>query len=178
LKNIFPAGYSDIVSQVLPWFYFVTQPFGKFGKTLINFPNTFGLRSCVLHVMLLFVIFLALLGPGFLLVAATTWIQLGSDLDGEAAGDLFGISIALSCDGLILAVGGHSGGTDAGHARVYQYSNNAWAQLGSDLDGEAAGDLFGYAIALSCEGLTLAVGGYNNDGGGSNAGHARGHSLV
>jgi hypothetical protein len=93
-----------------------------------------------------------LLGPGFLVIASTTWAQLGNDLDGEAAGDGFGFSIALSCDGLTIAVGGNQndgGGTDAGHARAYQYSNAAWAQLGSDLDGEAAGDRFGYAIALS-----------------------------
>jgi hypothetical protein len=33
------------------------------------------------------------------------WIQLGDDIDGEAAGDLSGISVALSSTGLILAVG-------------------------------------------------------------------------
>uniref|UniRef100_A0A7S4RYR8 Uncharacterized protein n=1 Tax=Ditylum brightwellii TaxID=49249 RepID=A0A7S4RYR8_9STRA len=43
-------------------------------------------------------------------------------------------------------------------------------QLGQDLDGEAAGDYFGYrfgwSVALSSDGNTFAVGGILNDGNG------------
>jgi hypothetical protein len=28
----------------------------------------------------------------------------------------------------------------SGHVRVYNYNGSAWTQLGSDIDGEAAGD--------------------------------------
>ena len=31
-----------------------------------------------------------------------------------------------------------------------------WNQLGSDLDGEAAGDYFGYIVSLSSDGKTIA----------------------
>uniref|UniRef100_A0A7S4RYC4 Uncharacterized protein n=1 Tax=Ditylum brightwellii TaxID=49249 RepID=A0A7S4RYC4_9STRA len=44
---------------------------------------------------------------------------------------------------------------------------------GNDLDGEAAGDYFGYSVALSSDGKTFAVGGIFNDGNGADAGHAR-----
>jgi len=103
-------------------------------------------------------------------------VQLGQDLDGEAAGDWFGYSVALSSDGDILAVGGYrndGNGDNAGHARVFHWNGNAWAQRGNDLDGEAAGDEFGRSVALSSDGHILAVGGFFNDGNGVNAGHAR-----
>ena len=40
------------------------------------------------------------------------WVQVGADLDGEAAGDEFGNSVSLSADGSRLAAGGiYNGGT-------------------------------------------------------------------
>ena len=56
--------------------------------------------------------------------------------------------------------------------------SNTWAQVGGDLNGEAADDRFGYRISLSSDGSRLAVGAYNNDGTGSNAGHVRVFDLV
>ena len=68
--------------------------------------------------------------------------QLGSDIDGEAGGDNSGISVSLSSDGSIVAIGAFyngDGGNNSGHVRVYSYnsSNDSWSQLGSDIDGEA-----------------------------------------
>ena len=40
-----------------------------------------------------------------------------------------------------------------------------WNQLGSDIDGEAAGDDSGQAVALSGDGSTVAIGARYNDGG-------------
>lgn len=106
----------------------------------------------------------------------SSWTQLGSTIVGEAAGDYSGISIALSDSGTILAIGGYfndGAGTDAGHVRVYQYSGLSWSQLGSDIDGEAAGDNSGISVSLSSDGSILAIGAPNNDGTASNAGHTR-----
>jgi hypothetical protein len=108
--------------------------------------------------------------------AYSTWNQLGSDIDGEAAGDQSGFSVSLSSDGTILAIGADhndGNGTDSGHVRVYKYNGSSWSQLGSDIDGEAAGDWFGIRVALSNDGTILAVGGVLNDDGGSEAGHVR-----
>jgi hypothetical protein len=109
--------------------------------------------------------------------AATDWEQRGGDIDGATAGDESGYSVALSADGLIVAVGEWKNtgpaGAFQGQVRVYQYSAGSWSQLGSDLNGEAAGDYFGTAVALSEDGLTLAVGAPFNDGAGANAGHVR-----
>merc|ERR1739848_749457 len=78
-----------------------------------------------------------------------TWTKLGADIDGEAAGDRSGNSVALSGDGTILAVG--AGFNDAGHVRVYELDSltKTWTQLGADIDGEADGDQSGLSVALS-----------------------------
>ena len=47
------------------------------------------------------------------------------------------------------------------------------AQVGSDIDGEAACDYSGCSVSLSSDGSTLAIGAYDNDGNGSNSGHVR-----
>ena len=115
------------------------------------------------------------------------WTQLGTDIDGEAAGDLFGWSVSLSSDGGVLAVGaiendGNSGSTydHRGHVRVYQYNvtDNAWTQLGADIDGEAAGDLSGWSVSLSSDGGVLAVGAIYNDGNSGSTSDNRGHVRV
>ena len=105
-----------------------------------------------------------------------SWSQLGGDLDGEAAGDQYGYSVSLSSDGSIVAIGGRrndENGSNAGHARVYQYANSTWSQLGSDIDGEAPYDHFGQSVSLSSDGTILAVGAYGNSGSGLKAGHVR-----
>jgi len=105
-----------------------------------------------------------------------SWSQLGSDILGETSTDQLGTSVALSGDGTILAVGAPNDdatGTDAGHVRVYQYSSSTWSQLGSDIDGEAAGDNSGISVALSYDGSIVAIGADKNDGTGTEAGHVR-----
>ena len=107
---------------------------------------------------------------------ASSWIQVGGDIDGEASFDYLGCSVSLSANGTRLAAGGYlndEAGTDAGHVRVYEYDSSTWVQVGSDIDGEAAGDFFGWSVSLSADGSRVAVGAYYNDGGGGNAGHSR-----
>jgi len=105
-----------------------------------------------------------------------SWIQVGSDINGEASSDESGFSTALSSNGTILAIGtpyNDGNGNDAGHVRVYEYSSGSWSQLGADIDGEAIADWSGYSISLSADGYSLAVGSPLNDGNGSNSGHVR-----
>jgi hypothetical protein len=102
--------------------------------------------------------------------------QLGGDIDGEAINDRSGYALSLSSDGTIVAIGApYNDGTgiDAGHVRVYEYSAGSWTQLGADIDGEAFNDRSGYALSLSSDGTTVAIGAIHNDGMGSDAGHVR-----
>ena len=113
---------------------------------------------------------LAFAGP------ALSQTQLGSDIDGEAAGDFSGNSVSLSSDGKRVAIGApgnDSNGTDSGHVRVYDYSGNAWTQVGGDSDGEAANDLSGISVSLSSDGTRVAIGASENGSNGNNAGHVR-----
>jgi surface protein len=106
------------------------------------------------------------------------WTKSGADIDGEAAFDNSGVSLSLSADGSIVAIGARDNdatGSAAGHVRIYEYnsSGNNWVQLGADIDGEAASDFSGYSVSLSADGSIVAIGAYGNDATGSNAGHVR-----
>ena len=105
----------------------------------------------------------------------SSWYQLGSDIDGEAAGDQSGI-LSLDSDGDRVAIGAFlndGNGSDAGHARIYSWDGSSWNQLGSDINGEAAGDQSGASVSLDSDGDRVAIGAYLNDGSGSDAGHVR-----
>ena len=106
----------------------------------------------------------------------SAWSQLGSDIDGEAAGDNFGFSVSINSAGDRVAIGGpenDESASRAGHARVYAYANNAWTQLGSDIDGEAVNDRSGRTVSINAAGDRVAVGTGENDGTANNAGHVR-----
>ncbi len=109
--------------------------------------------------------------------SGSAWTQVGSDIDGEANNDNSGVSISLSTDGRTLAVGADNNdganGSDSGHVRVYDLSGSQWVQRGVDIDGESASDYSGVSVDLSGDGKSLVVGAKDNDGNGSNAGHAR-----
>jgi LPXTG-motif cell wall-anchored protein len=110
-----------------------------------------------------------------------TWTQTGADIDGEAAGDASGASVAMSGDGSRIAIGApynDGNGSDAGHVRVYTMINGTWTQTGLDIDGEAADDESGWSVALSGDGSRIAIGSPLNDGTGSDAGHVRIYTLI
>ena len=110
-----------------------------------------------------------------------TWTQQGSDIDGEAAGDQTGYSVSLSSDGSTVAIGAYkNSGVDfwAGHVRIYKNKSGTWTQIGSDIDGEAERDKFGYSISLSGDGSTVAIGAPYNDGNGTDAGHVRVYKNI
>jgi hypothetical protein len=107
------------------------------------------------------------------------WVQLGADINGEAADDRSGDSVSLSADGSRIAIGAVLNDstvnvTISGHVRVYSWNGAGWVQLGSDIDGEAAGDQSGGSVSLSADGARVAIGALRNDGAGStDTGHVR-----
>lgn len=92
-----------------------------------------------------------------------SWIQRGSTLHAIGNADRFGRSLSLSVDGSVLAIGGYlnsSTALKAGHVRVFEYLSNDWQQVGSDIFGTVMLENLGFAISLSDDGKTLAVGGF------------------
>ena len=105
----------------------------------------------------------------------TAWIQVGLDIDGEAASD-YSSSVSISSDGSTVAIGasGNDGnGMDAGHVRVYNYNGTAWTQTGQDIEGDSASDYSGKNVSMSSDGSTVSIGATGNDANGINAGHVK-----
>ena len=101
------------------------------------------------------------------------WSQIGEDIDGEEAGDYSGERVDMSADGNRVIIGARFNGGKSGHARVFQEINGTWIQIGNDIDGEKSGDESGFGISMSSDGRRVIVGAHDNDGNGSNSGHAR-----
>jgi hypothetical protein len=104
------------------------------------------------------------------------WIQMGEDIDGEAENNYFGNSVSLSSDGNRVAIGAY--GYDVvslqpGHTKIYEWDGTNWNQLGENIEGENSADESGGSVALSSDGSIVAIGAIRNNGGGSDAGHAR-----
>ena len=55
------------------------------------------------------------------------WVQVGSDIDGEAIGDSSGRSVSLSADKSRVAIGAYlndGNGVNSGHVRIYEFKND------------------------------------------------------
>ena len=110
--------------------------------------------------------------------ANSTWIQVGSDINGEAAEEKSGYSVSLSRDGSTVAISApynDDGGADAGLVRVYQLIGATWTKLGADIQGESAYDYSGKSVSLSSDGSTVAIGSEDNN---DDAGHVRVYQLI
>ncbi|MBW2963105.1 T9SS type A sorting domain-containing protein [Mesonia aestuariivivens] len=97
-----------------------------------------------------------------------TWTQLGNSINGSSANDNFGISISLSENGNIIAIGApnYNGNlNDIGQVKIYALNNGQWSQLGNTLQGTESNHFFGASVSLSNNGNTLAIGapGFGND---------------
>jgi hypothetical protein len=113
-----------------------------------------------------------------------SWVQLGQDIDGEAAYDYSGYSVSINNIGdrvVIGAIGNDGRGVDAGHTRIYQLStfnnNNSWVQLGQDIDAESAYDKSGYSVSINDIGDRVAIGAIDNTTNGTTTGHTRVYQL-
>ena len=112
---------------------------------------------------------------------SNTWTQQAYiKASNTGAGDHFGWPVSLSRDGNILAVGAagqdsnaiglngdqaNDAAIDSGAVYVFVRSDTAWAQQAYiKASNTESGDFFGYALALSGSGTTLAVGAQGEDG--------------
>jgi len=100
---------------------------------------------------------------------------IGSD---TTVGDDFGQSVSISVDGLTAVVGARvedpDGISNAGAAYIFEKgSDGKWTQSAKiTASDKQTSDLFGDAVDISDDGLTVIVGAYNEDTAGSQAGAA------
>ena len=106
----------------------------------------------------------------------TSWNQLGQNIYGEANEDQSGHSVRMNGIGDIVIIGAiynDGGGVNSGHARIYQYNDVSWNQIGQDIDGDSNGDNLGWSTSINETGSIIAVSAIYNDAGGSNSGNVR-----
>jgi hypothetical protein len=99
--------------------------------------------------------------------SAGVWSQQGAKFVGTGASGFTqqGCSVAVSADGNTALVGGRGDNAGAGATWVYTRSGGVWSQQGDKLVGtDAAGPAEqGNSVAVSADGSTAVVGGYNDD---------------
>jgi len=89
------------------------------------------------------------------------WQQLGSDINGKAGFVGFGWSVATSQNGNRVVAGAiYNDGVNpnTGFVRVLHWNGSTWQQLGSDIDGKAANEQSGSAVAMSADGNRIVIG--------------------
>ena len=110
--------------------------------------------------------------------SGSAWIQKGSDIDGEAAGDTSGVSVSMYDTNTVVIGSDYNdgNGNNAGHVRIFSWSGSEWGQKGADIDGEAAGDRLGFSVSMPNP-YIIAIGAPYNDLGGTDAGYVRIYKL-
>lgn len=91
---------------------------------------------------------------------AGSWVQIGNDLNGFGVSDLFGVSVAISSDGNIVAVGaiGDPMNGDIGYVSVFENIAGVWTQIGMNINGTTQAGEFGFSVTLSADGTVVATG--------------------
>ncbi|WP_296386932.1 T9SS type B sorting domain-containing protein, partial [Winogradskyella sp.] len=105
--------------------------------------------------------------PGFVKIFENqggNWIQLGSNIVGETAGDDCGFSVDLNSSGTIVAIGSENANSGIGHVRVFEYQSSVWSQIGGNIEGNNDDSSSGTSLSISSNGNILAIGATHSDG--------------
>jgi hypothetical protein len=101
--------------------------------------------------------------------SAGVWSQEGAKLVGTGVGGNAsqGFSVSISADGNTLGIGGPTDDNGVGATWIYVRTAGVWSQQGLKLVGTGAVGIAsqGYALSISADGNTIAIGGYDDNGG-------------
>ena len=92
-----------------------------------------------------------------------TWLQLGSDIDGDDTNDLLGSDLSLSADGSILAVGAPQNKDSVdenniiGEVKIYEWNTSGW-NLKKSITTDVENSKLGSSVSLNGAGDRLAIG--------------------
>jgi len=90
----------------------------------------------------------------------STWALVDSSLNGVFKGELFGSSVALSADGMTVAIGAprnDDGAKSAGMVRILEEKIGKWVQVGRNIAGESENEELGASVSLSADGDIVAI---------------------
>lgn len=87
------------------------------------------------------------------------WIQVGQDLSGSEADDLFGYSVDINAIGDIIIIGAREFNINSreGYVRTYSLQGNTWTQMNQQLDGALDESGFGNAVSIDASGTRIAI---------------------
>jgi hypothetical protein len=90
------------------------------------------------------------------------YVPMGQELAGNVSASYFGVSVALSESGKVMAVGAPYHSIEnrrrlRGQVRVYGYNGETWELLGEPLSGKSNFDWLGWDVDLSASGRVLVA---------------------
>ena len=104
--------------------------------------------------------------------SSSQWNQVGNEITGIAAFDIFGESVAISEDGTTIAAGAphadNGSGDTVGYVRIFRFAEGDaetsahWTQIGSNIAGISDYNYFGGSCALSSNGGRVVIGSEGN----------------
>jgi uncharacterized repeat protein (TIGR01451 family) len=101
-----------------------------------------------------------------------SWIQKGSDINGLSQNYALGWDVCMPDENTICATAYNSiNGNNTGFAHIYKWINQSWQEI-AVIQGEHAGDFFGYSCDMPNENY-VAIGAPQNNVNGTNSGHGR-----
>ena len=105
----------------------------------------------------------------------TSWELFGSTIDGDKDNEISGYSVSLSSDGSRVAIGSPYFSDNLiarGRVSIYEYNEGSylWVPLGDKIDGDYDGNVSGFSVSLSPDGLRVAIGSPYSNGGGTGSG--------
>jgi hypothetical protein len=90
------------------------------------------------------------------------WKQIGTNINGKTKTDFVGNSFSLNSDGTRLAIStttdSYGSIADTGYIKIYEYLDDDWMQLGSDIPGINFDNRTNYTISLNKKGNIVAIG--------------------
>jgi hypothetical protein len=100
----------------------------------------------------------------------TSYVGLGAPIEGLSTGENFGRVVSLSSDGNRVVSSSIYWSASRGQARVYEYSEGQWMQLGQFIDGLASSNQDGNLVSMSRDATTIVMSAPYSNG---VSGHAR-----
>ncbi len=100
---------------------------------------------------------------------------------GDEENDVFGMSLDMSGDGNHVICGAWinvDNTTKEGYAKVFQFDNSMWSQVGQTITGETPGIFSGASSSISSDGNIIAFGSWGNDENGTDSGEVEVFELV
>ncbi len=97
----------------------------------------------------------------------STWIQLGTDINGKVANDYCGWSVSLNDAGDRVAIGNvwnNAFDFSTGYVTIYSWDGTNWTQMGTDILAEFANENFGNSVSMNAAGDRVVIGAPSNNG--------------